>query len=94
MIVSTLTKIADFLIKVLEGILLFFKEVIPLISKIIFTASPFALLVFGVYSLYGLRAAIFTSVGVIIFVVIGIVWAVHHKTENTSLSLRVFFLFY
>ena len=89
MIVQALTQMANFLVRALEGVLEFLKEVIPLFVKILFTTSPFSLLVYGLYSYKGIPFALLSGLGSVLFIGVGIIWAMRKQVRSRTLPPRV-----
>ena len=84
-----LQSIVELLFEALEGIIGFLEEFIPLFLKTLFAISPFCLLVCVSFVLRGRTAGIVTSVIVLVFIVIGFVWAKKNNVSVSGPSLKV-----
>jgi hypothetical protein len=90
MLVKILDSIASLLFDALKGIISFLEEVIPLLLKIVFGISPFALLILLSLMIGGETVAIIVSIMVLVFISIGVTWAVRNNLTKSSLSLKMF----
>jgi hypothetical protein len=87
--ISLLNAIVTVLFRALEGIIGFLQDLIPLIFKIVFSLSPFLLMIAVSYKLWGLRTGIGVGIGVVILMIIGLVYAFSNNIQGSTLSETV-----
>jgi hypothetical protein len=87
--ISLLSAIVEFLFDTIKGIINFLEELIPLLLKMLFGLSPFVLLVLVAYFVGGQMIATVTGIIILVFIIVGIAWAVRQNLSGTGLSLKV-----
>lgn len=83
-----LNTLVDLIVKTLEGLISFFAEIIPLLLKMLFAASPFVLIVATAFVLGGTWIGAATSFIVLVFIAIGYASARRSGISGSALTRR------
>ena len=78
--------LVELLFRILEGLVLFFRNLIPLLTKLVFALSPFLLLTFVAYLFGGVKLGLIVGGMVIVLMVIGLTYAYANQLTGTTLS--------